>query len=86
MYSLELTTTETLNALLKTGFRKDESFTKLKGVLTVADLVKFAKHVPDADEMESHYLDSWNFVEVTKEILVIVEPGNVNKSGKEGEA
>jgi hypothetical protein len=86
VYSLELTTSETLNALLKTGFKKDDSFTKLKGVLTAADLVKFAKHVPDTNEMESHYLDSWNFVEVTKEILVVTEPDDKVKNGKEAEA
>jgi hypothetical protein len=86
VYSLELTTSETLEALLKTGFRKGESFTKLKNVLTAADLVKFAKHLPDANEMEMHFLESWNFVEVTKEIRVIAEPGTTSISGKEAEA
>jgi hypothetical protein len=86
IYSLELTTPETMQALLKTGFRKGESFTKLKNVLTAADLVKFAKHVPDADEMELHFLDAWNFVEVTKEIQVITEPVETSRSGKEAEA
>ena len=66
VYSLELTTTETLDALLKTGFKRDATFEKLRGVLRFADLVKFAKHVPVADENESNYKDSWYFVDITR--------------------
>ena len=47
VYSLELTTSETLEALVKSGFRKDESYNTLKSVLTAADLVKFAKYKPE---------------------------------------
>lgn len=67
VYSLELTTAETLEALLKSGFRKDGSYNDLKSVLTGADLVKFAKYNPLSDENESHFQDSWNFVQATKE-------------------
>lgn len=84
VYSLELTTSETLEALLKTGFKKGDSFNKIKGVLTAADLVKFAKHVPDANEMELHYLDSWNFVEMTKVLPVITEPVENHKEKEAG--
>jgi len=35
-------------------------------VLTGADLVKFAKYKPDPEENESHFRNSWDFVEVTK--------------------
>lgn len=66
VYSLELTTSETLNALLKTGFKKDESYNKLRSVLTGADLVKFAKYKPEPDENENHFRNAWEFVEVTK--------------------
>jgi hypothetical protein len=67
VFSLEMTTHETLNALLKTGFKKDGSYNKLKTVLTSADLVKFAKYKPEPSEHESLYQDSWNFVLDTKE-------------------
>jgi hypothetical protein len=66
VYSLELTTAETLNALVKTGFKKNGSYDDLKSVLTGADLVKFAKYNPVATENESHFQTSWNFVMTTK--------------------
>jgi hypothetical protein len=66
VYSLELTTYETLNALLKTGFKRDVSFDKLKAVLSGADMVKFAKYNPEPSENESFYQDAWNFVSETK--------------------
>jgi hypothetical protein len=67
VYSLELTTDETLDALVKTGFRKNDTYNNLKTILTGADLVKFAKHNPTVSENESHYQSSWNFVVTTME-------------------
>ncbi len=67
VFSLELTTSETLEALVKTGFKKDASYTQLKTVLTGADLVKFAKYKPEPTENESHFQNSWDFVLATKE-------------------
>lgn len=64
--SLEMTTSETLEALVKTGFRKDESYTLLKTILNGSDLVKFAKYKPDPAENEEHFSYSWKFVENTK--------------------
>ena len=67
VFSLELTTSETLEALVKTGFKKDASYNQLKTVLTGADLVKFAKYKPEPSENESHFQTSWDFVLVTKD-------------------
>jgi hypothetical protein len=67
VFSLELTTSETLEALVKTGFKKDGSYNLLKSVLKDADLVKFAKYTPEPAEHESIFQDSWNFVLATKE-------------------
>jgi hypothetical protein len=67
VFSLELTTAETLEALVKTGFRKNGSYNDLKEVLTGADLVKFAKHNPAPSENELHFQNSWNFVIATME-------------------
>jgi hypothetical protein len=67
IYSLELTTSETLDNLVKSGFKKDVSYNKLKTILTGADLVKFAKYNPESSENESHFQNSWDFVLVTKE-------------------
>jgi hypothetical protein len=66
VFSLELTTRETLDALVKTGFKKDGSYNQLKNVLTSADLVKFAKYSPEPSENESVFQESWNFVLATK--------------------
>jgi hypothetical protein len=83
VYSLELTTSETLRELLKTGFKKDEGYNRLKTVLTAADLVKFAKYVPMPEENENHFIESWAFVDATKSIPVIEQPesGGVKMEG-----
>jgi hypothetical protein len=67
VFSLELTTRETLDALVKTGFKRDGSYNQLKNVLTSADLVKFAKYNPEPSENELVFQESWNFVLATKE-------------------
>lgn len=83
VYSLELTTSETLDALVKTGFKKDESYNKLKSVLTGADLVKFAKYKPEPAENDSSFSNSWDFVSATKVIEVVEEKGDIKE--KQGE-
>lgn len=80
VFSLELTTAETLEALVKTGFKKDGSYNKLITVLTGADLVKFAKYNPEPSENESHFQNSWDFVLSTKENEVII--GAVDEKDK----
>jgi hypothetical protein len=65
--SLELTTGETLEELVKTGFKKDDSYRLLESVLRGGDLVKFAKYRPFAEENEFHFKNSYSFVELTRE-------------------
>lgn len=78
--SLELTTSETLDALVKTGFKKNESYNRLRSVLSQADLVKFAKYKPDPVENDTVFNESWEFVDTTR-IVVHEEPGeNVDKN------
>ncbi len=67
VFSLEMTTRETLERLIKTGFKKNGNYNRLKGVLTSADLVKFAKYNPEPSEHESLFQASWDFVMATKE-------------------
>jgi hypothetical protein len=83
VYSLELTTSETLETLVKTGFKKNESYNKLKSVLTGADLVKFAKYKPEPIENESSFSNSWDFVSDTKVIEVAEEKSDIKE--KQGE-
>lgn len=84
--SLELTTHETLDALLKTGFKKDGSYNQLKIVLTSADLVKFAKHNPEPSENEAHFQSSWDFVLATKVEEVIISTFDEKENGEEGKS
>jgi len=84
VFSLELTTNETLDALIKTGFKKQDSYHILRSVLVGADLIKFAKYNPEPAENEEHFQNSWNFVEATKEKEVIMAVANENdKAGEE---
>jgi len=78
--SLEMTTSETLEALLKTGFKKDEYYALLKTILNGSDLVKFAKYKPDPAENEEHFNNSWKFVDNTK--LIELVPVNSKSSEK----
>jgi hypothetical protein len=84
--SLELTTYETLDALLKTGFKKNDSYNQLKTILTSADLVKFAKHNPEPSENEAHFQSSWDFVMTTKIKEVTINAVDEKENGEEGKA
>jgi hypothetical protein len=81
VFSLELTTSETLEALVKTGFKKDATYNLLKTVLTGADLVKFAKYKPEPEENELHYKNSWDFVQETK-INDVISPEKEQGKGE----
>lgn len=85
VFSLEMTTSETLEALVKTGFKKDELYASLKSILNGADLVKFAKYKPEPSENEQHFDNSWKFVDATKVKEEITEGVNETKK-KEGSA
>jgi hypothetical protein len=79
VFSLELTTAETLDALLKTGFKKDGTYSQLKTVLSGADLVKFAKYKPEPEENVLHFENSWGFIQETKTDKVILPENNDKK-------
>jgi hypothetical protein len=78
VYSLELTTSETLDALIHSGFKKDGNYNNLKMVLTGADMVKFAKYNPEPTENESYFQDAWSFVNETR----VTEPTESNAEVK----
>jgi len=63
--ALEMTTLETLEALRKNGVEENETFRKLRTVLTGGDLVKFAKYQPEPTENELHFDFAWDFVKST---------------------
>ena len=84
VFSLELTTSETLEALVKTGFKKDESYNKLKSVLNGADLVKFAKYKPEPSENELNFENSWEFVSETKKSEELAPADEIKEEIREG--
>lgn len=84
VFSLELTTAETLEALTKSGFKKDDRYNQLKTVLTSADLVKFAKYLPEQADNEIHFNNSWSFVESTKPVESINMNTGSDTKGREG--
>jgi hypothetical protein len=65
IYSLEMTTLETLTELTRTGFKDDVSYRKIRTVLSGADLVKFAKYNPEPSENDLHFEYAWDFVNAT---------------------
>ena len=68
--ALEMTTVETLDALRNKGIEEDETFRKLRTILTGGDLVKFARYQPEPTENELHFDYAWDFVKST----MIVSP------------
>ncbi|MGV8962670.1 MAG: hypothetical protein ACOH2V_04745 [Candidatus Saccharimonadaceae bacterium] len=64
--SLEMTSTEILNEI-RNKIEEDSVYVNLKQILTVADLVKFAKYKPFNDENDLSLMNSYFFVNQTKE-------------------
>ncbi|MBQ6612592.1 MAG: hypothetical protein IIX19_02615 [Alistipes sp.] len=63
--AMEYTTDEIIEALSDITLPRDSRF-KLVALLRTADMVKFAKAEPDADENEENYTRAYYFVEDTK--------------------
>lgn len=63
--AMEMTSDEILDRL-KTPVVAARDYRNLTDILRTADLVKFAKYVPDADQNETVYNNAYFFVEETK--------------------
>lgn len=64
--SLEMTSGEILG-IIRTKAEEDSVYENLKQILTIADLVKFAKHKPFIDENDLSLMNSYFFINQTKE-------------------
>ncbi len=74
--AMEMTTDEILTAvaeLRKQGFVDEKRYENLAEILRTADLVKFAKLLPQADETDSAWFNAYYFVEETKLAEDVVE-------------
>jgi hypothetical protein len=80
--AMEMTSAEILNAMeapRRAGEVDRKRYDDLAALLTTADLVKFAKMVPDEAEDESAYYTAYYFVEETKAVV----EGQAEESEKE---
>ncbi len=66
--AMEKTTDEILDELYELAESQKASLTNLKQILSMADLVKFAKFNPMADENQLSFMNSRMFVEQTKKV------------------
>ena len=71
--AMEMTTDEIVDALRDVEIEQKQKM-NLFSVLRDADLVKFAKATPEAEENELAYDKAYHFVEETKPVEVVVEP------------
>ncbi|MFO8066402.1 MAG: hypothetical protein R6U11_02355 [Bacteroidales bacterium] len=65
--AMEMTTEEILASIRHIIDKKSEQYKNLKEILTMADLVKFARHIPLADENQRNLDKSFDFVYYTME-------------------
>lgn len=68
--AMEKTTDEILDELYELAESQKASLTNLKQILSMADLVKFAKFNPMADENQLSFMNSKMFVEQTKKVEI----------------
>jgi hypothetical protein len=80
--SPELTTDETVRMLQKAAVTTKEQMSVVKELLSLSDMVKFAKYLPQRELHEKSYDDAVRFVETTKEPEVTAEE-NAEKGGKD---
>lgn len=67
--AMEMTSDQLLDSLKEEQIElSDKSFGELRELLKEADLVKFAKHIPEAAFNESAYYKAYYFVEETKQV------------------
>jgi hypothetical protein len=80
--AMEMTSAEIITAIevpRAAGEVDDKRFDDLRGLLQTADLVKFAKWVPDEADNDKAYFDAYYFVEETKAVI----EGQAEESEKE---
>jgi hypothetical protein len=80
MNSMESTTIEILRELHKRKNLEGEAYDRLKQVLELADMVKFAKLIPDSSDCELSLEHSWSFVSLTRKERVLAENSDTEES------
>jgi hypothetical protein len=80
--SPELTTDETVRMLQKAAVTTHDQMSLVKELLSVSDMVKFAKYLPQSDIHEKSHSDGVRFVELTRKSDVTPEEIS-GKGGKD---
>jgi hypothetical protein len=80
--SPELTTDETVRMLQKAAVTTSDQMMLVKDLLSLSDMVKFAKYVPQSELHERSYDDAVRFVEMTK-LTEVTADENSGKGGKD---
>jgi len=78
--ALESTTDEIMEELVELQIHQKSSYNNLRDILKMADLAKFAKYEPTADENQMSYYNARLFVEQTKEVVVEKKTGEMPAS------
>jgi len=78
--SPELTTDETVRMLQKAAVTTSGQMTLVKELLSLSDMVKFAKYMPQAEIHEKSYDDAVRFVEMTREPDLTAEEKGVENA------
>ncbi|NLE36044.1 MAG: hypothetical protein GX622_13155 [Bacteroidales bacterium] len=84
--SPELTTDETIRMLNRAAVTTSGQMALVKEVLSVSDMVKFAKYIPDSALHQVMYDNSLAFVEATKAPEMTAAEGEEKVAGKAGHA
>ena len=84
--SPELTTDETVRMLLRAALLKKDEMTLIRELLSLSDMVKFAKYLPHEETHESSYVNSVMFVEKTRQSVVVQPPEEGKEKKGEGHA
>jgi hypothetical protein len=79
--SPELTTDETVRMLQKAAVTGHDEMSLIRDLLSLSDMVKFAKYLPQSEIHEKSYSDAVRFVELTR---VPEVPAAENGNGKGG--
>ncbi len=80
--AMEKTSQEIISSFTNNKLIDDDSFEKLKQILTLADFVKFAKLKPLPDENESSLNNAYQFVLKTKKVVDLSNPEKENIKDK----
>jgi hypothetical protein len=73
MNSMESATSEIMTEIVEIESASGEASDALKQVLEIADMVKFAKHLPDASDCELSMEQAWSFVSLTRKEKITEE-------------